>query len=118
MNGGAGKAATEPTIRELRRSAEAVELELYAAPSMLYFDGHFPGYPILPGVVQVDWALQLGRRYLSLGTAQARSIQVKFRRPMPPAILMILSLSLGRRGQLAFEYRDADGVCSSGQIGF
>lgn len=118
MKGGTEEAPTEPAICALRRSAEAVELELLAASSMLYFSGHFPGYPILPGVVQVDWALQLGRRYLSLGAASARSIQVKFRRPMPPAIVMTLSLSLGRHGQLAFEYRDADGVCSSGKIGF
>ncbi|HZB90470.1 MAG TPA: hypothetical protein VE397_03445 [Stellaceae bacterium] len=118
MIGAATDVPTEPTIREVRRSEKSVELALLAPRSMLYFSGHFPGHPILPGVVQVDWAIRLARRFLSLEKAAARSIQVKFRKPMPPETAMVLALAIDAGGRLAFEYRDGEGICSSGRIGF
>ena len=35
-------------------------LTLALDPDLLAFQGHFPGDPILPGVVQVDWAIRFG----------------------------------------------------------
>jgi len=32
-----------------------VRLELAVAPDLPCFEGHFPGVPVLPGVVQLDW---------------------------------------------------------------
>jgi len=47
------------------------------------FDGHFPHNPILPGVVQIDWALRLA--VLHLGSKDGtRDYQVKFQRPIVP----------------------------------
>jgi 3-hydroxymyristoyl/3-hydroxydecanoyl-(acyl carrier protein) dehydratase len=111
--------ATEPQIRDIRRADGRVELQLFLPDSLLYLQGHFPGLAILPGVVQLDWAIRYGRRYLAIGDAAAKTLQVKFHRPIRPNRQIELSLAYAsERKRLSFECRDAAEVCSSGQIVF
>jgi 3-hydroxymyristoyl/3-hydroxydecanoyl-(acyl carrier protein) dehydratase len=111
--------AREPAVSGVRCWESGVELDLTPRRSLLYFDGHFPEFAILPGVVQIDWAVRFARRHLNFGRAAARTIQVKFRKPIRPDTPLTLSLSLTASGRrLTFIYRDAQGVCSSGQLGF
>jgi hypothetical protein len=49
----------EPLPAVLRRGP-AGTLVLAVDPGLAAFRGHFPGEPILPGVVQVDWAIRFG----------------------------------------------------------
>ena len=35
-------------------------LYLYVLDSLAWFDGHFPGDPILPAVIQIDWVIHFG----------------------------------------------------------
>jgi hypothetical protein len=44
----------------IRGLALTLALTLALDPDLLAFQGHFPGDPILPGVVQVDWAIRFG----------------------------------------------------------
>ncbi|MEM6710205.1 MAG: hypothetical protein AAF648_15605 [Pseudomonadota bacterium] len=61
---------------------------LLAVPEALdCFRGHFPGQPILPGVLQLAWAEQLAT-VLWPQLAVAKLLRVKFREPVaPPAVL-------------------------------
>lgn len=110
---------TEPVIRDVRRADARVELNLLVPESLFYLQGHFPGFPILPGVVQLDWAVRYGRQYLPVGAAPAKTVQVKFRKPIRPNGQIDLALTyLAQRQLLSFECRDDEGLCSSGQIVF
>jgi 3-hydroxymyristoyl/3-hydroxydecanoyl-(acyl carrier protein) dehydratase len=110
---------TEPVIRQIHHAEARVELRLVVPESLLYLEGHFPGFAILPGVVQVDWAIRYARRYLAVGDAAAKTVQVKFRKPIPPSRQLSLSLAYAaERKRLSFECRDDADVCSSGQIVF
>ncbi|HJU84445.1 MAG TPA: hypothetical protein VJ600_09560 [Holophagaceae bacterium] len=88
---------------------------LAVEPEHPAFLGHFPGQPILPGVVQIDWALRLGMaRFGPLGTFRALE-HLKFQDIIRPAepLTLILGWNEDRR-ELAFEYRGASGAKSKG----
>lgn len=69
------------------------------------FDGHFPGQPILPGVVQVDWALRLGEQVFGpLGAFRALE-HLKFQATIQPGEPLTLRLAWdAATRELAFEY--------------
>jgi 3-hydroxymyristoyl/3-hydroxydecanoyl-(acyl carrier protein) dehydratase len=110
---------THPEIIGIARSEDRVELTLMIPDALLYFRCHFPNFAILPGIVQLDWAIQFGRQHYALGAVSPATIRIKFRKPIRPNHRITLSLKyLRARNSLEFNYADADGVCSSGQIGF
>jgi 3-hydroxymyristoyl/3-hydroxydecanoyl-(acyl carrier protein) dehydratase len=111
--------AIEPVLVEARHHEGTAHLDLLMPDDLLYFRGHFPGYPVLPGIVQTHWAVSYARHYLRIGTADVIGVQVKFKRVITPKMRVRLDLSyaLDRR-RLAFEYHDADMPCSSGMITF
>jgi 3-hydroxymyristoyl/3-hydroxydecanoyl-(acyl carrier protein) dehydratase len=114
-----GSETTKPEIINIAQSQEHAELKLVIPEALVYFRGHFPGFALLPGVVQLDWAIQYGIQHFALGAVFARTIRIKFRKPIRPNHHLTLSLKYVRsRNSIYFDYQDAEGPCSSGQIGF
>lgn len=106
-----------PTVIAQRTTAEGVELEFVVSPALPWFAGHFPGFPILPGVVQIDWALDFARIHLGLEIAIARRYRIKFKSAIFPDDRLTLVLShQAEKRQLAFAYRRGTAVCASGQV--
>ena len=73
-----------------------------------FFQGHFPGKPIMPGVLIVEAMAQVGGilAYKSASHLMERRLfyfmamdKVKFRRPVVPGDQLILELVALRRGQ-------------------
>jgi 3-hydroxymyristoyl/3-hydroxydecanoyl-(acyl carrier protein) dehydratase len=122
MSGEARFAASEiiyPEVVSIERSEEHAELKLVVPEALAYFRGHFPGFAILPGVVQLDWAIRYGTQHFALGAVFPTTIRIKFRKTIRPNHRVMLSLKYIRsRNSIQFDYTDADGMCSSGQIGF
>ncbi|MFZ4965751.1 AMP-binding protein [Pseudomonas sp. Mn2068] len=92
-------------------------LHLAVPPDLAYFSGHFPATPVLPGVVQVDWALELGRERLELPAKFAGMEVLKFQQLVRPGDRIELSLRFDpERSKLHFAFRNASATCSSGRI--
>ncbi|MBX9428681.1 AMP-binding protein [Ralstonia pseudosolanacearum] len=99
------------------RDAEGDHYELRVPPELVHFRGHFPGLPILPGVVLVDWIACLAAE-LADSTRSLRSIdQLKFMAPVPPAALVSVQLAHEpQRCRVRFRARLGTRECASGAL--
>ncbi|WP_192563233.1 acyl-CoA synthetase family protein [Pseudomonas gozinkensis] len=112
--------APRPKAPEILEQAETEgewNLQLSVPPDLAYFSGHFPKAPVLPGVVQVEWALNLGRQLLNLPGDFAGMEVLKFQQLVRPGDEIQLHLRFDpERGKLYFAYRNDTATCSSGRI--
>lgn len=112
--------APRPKMPEVLSQAEhdgQWTLNLSIPPDLAYFSGHFPKTPVLPGVVQVDWAMALGQQLLDLPPRFAGMEVLKFQQLVRPGDAIELTLRFDReRSKLHFAYRNATAPCSSGRI--
>jgi len=106
-------------LAERRPGGDAwdVELDLRVPADLEYFAGHFPGAPVLPGVVQIDWCVHLGRERLALRGGFRSLEQIKFLAPIVPSVTVSLLLEL-RGARLKFAYFQKENKFSSGTIVF
>jgi acyl-coenzyme A synthetase/AMP-(fatty) acid ligase/3-hydroxymyristoyl/3-hydroxydecanoyl-(acyl carrier protein) dehydratase len=106
-----------PQVLEQTETDGEWSLQLSVPPDLAYFSGHFPKAPVLPGVVQVEWALDLARQLLNLTGAFAGMEVLKFQQLVRPGDEVQLHLRFdAERGKLYFAYRNATATCSSGRI--
>ncbi|VVN16987.1 Acetyl-coenzyme A synthetase [Pseudomonas fluorescens] len=112
--------APRPRTPEVLQQVEAEgewNLQIAVPPDLAYFSGHFPQAPVLPGVVQVDWALSLAQRLMVLPERFAGMEVLKFQQLVRPGdeIQLHLRFDTGR-SKLYFSYRNETATCSSGRI--
>lgn len=94
-------------------------IEITPSPDLIYFDGHFPGSPILPGVVQVDWVMQWARRSFALPPKFKGLQALKFQRVITPNMMFVLDLEHDpSTATVTFKARSAAGQHASGRILF
>ena len=99
------------------RSADMLHYELRVPPTLVHFAGHFPGLPILPGVVQVHWAMHLAAEHVPAVRTLASVDRLKFMAPVPPGAVLNLTLAHdAARGRVQFAYRLSGRECASGVI--
>jgi len=92
-------------------------LQLEIPPDLACFPGHFPTAPVLPGVVQVQWAQQLGRQVFDLPPRFGGMEVLKFQQLLRPGDFCQLALRWdAERGKLYFAFSRGEAACSSGRI--
>lgn len=110
------------TPEVVAKSVEGVgrlRLTLAIQPDLEYFCGHFPGLPLLPGVVQVDWAVCYGREHLQAGSEFVSLDNLKFQAVIFPGTTLDLVLEWHPdSGRLTFAYSQHGQPMSSGRISF
>ena len=95
-----------------------------------YFGGHFPGHPVMPGVLQVEAMAQVASILLMKLTKSASRLgyfisadSVKFRRPVVPGDTLFIHAELmkargGRLAKARCHCTVNDGVVSEGELMF
>lgn len=98
-------------------SGSSATYRLRVPPALEHFRGHFPGFPILPGIVQLDWAVRLARQHFP-GLEESRGVDnFKCQALVFPDAELTLELQRDETG-LHFRFFDAQRTYSSGKILF
>ena len=102
----------------IAQSEESAEIALVLSPDLIWFEGHFPGQPVLPGIAQVHLAVQWAEQIWDWKPNGANLSQLKFRRILRPGDAARLKLTRdGAKQRLIFAYEIEDVVASQGTIG-
>lgn len=108
---------TDADVLGEQREGDSAVLSLRVPVDLLLFDVHFPELPVLPGLVQLAWALALGAMRFRTPTGCRRVEMLKFQRPLRPGAQVQLSLrhdpALRR---LHFGYTHGEVEYSSGRL--
>ncbi|GAB2179343.1 acyl-CoA synthetase family protein [Dongia sp. agr-C8] len=108
---------TEPDLTGMRAIDGGVELDLFIPAELVQLRGHFPDFPVLPGVAQIDWAVRYAARYLQAPIDVGKAFQIKFRRiTTAPSSITLKLLRNPDRQQVEFEYRQDQSILSSGAL--
>ena len=100
---------------KLPRSTSVTAAVVVAGDSP-YFEGHFPGFSLLPGVVQVQWAQKAAGQLLCLRGALCGVKTLKFTAPIRPGTSVLLRLERTAAGA-SFVYESTEGkILSRGTL--
>lgn len=108
-----------PPFSVVEHAAESATVEMCPSDELPCFDGHFAGAPVLAGVVQVEWAIGLGRKLFGISGDFLRMEALKFQRIFQPGPALRVELDWrADRAALRFRFSSVAGSHSSGRIFF
>jgi acyl-CoA synthetase (AMP-forming)/AMP-acid ligase II len=106
-----------PIVNDIDMLDDTLSIQLEVPLDLAHFSGHFASAPVLPGVLQIGWAVNLARQHFQLPPRFAGMEVIKFQRLLRPGDRSLLELRFdAARGKLHFNYRCNDAPCSSGRI--
>ncbi|WP_137937811.1 AMP-binding protein [Chitinivorax sp. B] len=112
-------APTQATTLTAFQNESNACMTLAVTPDLLYFDGHFPQAPVLPGVAQVDWVIREGRSRFGITGQFTRMEALKFQRIIHPGMQVELELDWRSDKQaLSFKLSSSAGLHASGRVIF
>ncbi|GIU51866.1 thioester dehydrase [Shewanella sp. KT0246] len=106
-----------PQIISQQTTDDGICWQIFVAAELDYFKGHFEEQAVLPGVTQLDWAIQLGCQAFGYKPEVASLEVLKFQQLMLPDSQVELLISHNSaKSKLTFSYRDGDKRYASGRI--
>jgi uncharacterized membrane protein len=106
-----------PRVLGERHDGDAHVIELELPLDLACFADHFPDAPVLPGVLQIGWALELAAPRLGTPTTCRGMDALKFQRLLRPGNRVELTLRHdATSGRLYFAYRSGDEHYSSAYL--
>ena len=76
--------ASTPTLLSQRQEGDTLVLRLRLDPELVWFAGHFPGAPLLPGVAQLHLAIGYACERWAIDEQFGGLEMLKFQRPLRP----------------------------------
>lgn len=104
---------TYPNIVKLENDGQNAEITLIFPKNSNFFKGHFPDFPILPGVVQLFFAKEFARDIFNLYFVPQKVKKVKFSSIIKPEMKVKLVLTRNEKS-IEYKYIDEEKTFSSG----
>jgi acyl-coenzyme A synthetase/AMP-(fatty) acid ligase len=105
-----------PLVLAERRSARTLERDLRVPADLAFFEGHFPGRPIVAGVVQLHWLMQAAAELLGESPRVRELEGLRFRDLLLPDTEFRMVLELSEAGDvLRFRLDAGPRVFASGR---
>lgn len=109
--------AKHPQLLYCRLHTGQAKLDLRIQPELIFFAGHFPGYPILPGVAQLAWSEYFGKLLFPIDRPFMTMEAIKFKKIIVPETLLTLTLEWNAdTGKLYFDFSSPSESHSSGRL--
>ncbi|MDJ0905747.1 MAG: hypothetical protein QNI96_06990 [Woeseiaceae bacterium] len=107
-----------PRIIAIDENDSQVTLRLDVSPELSWFEGHFPGEPVLPGIIQLHWAAEVASILFGLEGPPQHVKRLKFSNIIVPP--RVIELTLARHGarDVQFQIEGEDLQHSQGRLVF
>lgn len=113
-----GGSSAFPFLLSHDASADNLRLTLDIKSDLDCFRGHFPGNPVLPGVVQLHWAAAIGMAFFGYSELPTEILQLKFKAVIVPPTAITLALTRTVSADIRFEYSTGNQQHSLGILRF
>lgn len=103
----------------IRKTEGAVTARVDVPETSRWFDGHFPGKPILPGIAQLALVMEVLKKALGPETAATRFSRVRFKQLIRPGDRLALDIRPKPDDARSFAFRitcDDDQPALSGWV--
>ena len=107
-----------PTVLSRVEDGDTWRFELDIAEDLIWFQGHFPGFPVLPGVVQLRWAVELSQEVFAQVSGPHEIMRLKFKSIIVPPVTVELMLTQLSPTQTQFSYTGQGREYSQGKLIF
>ena len=108
----------EPFVLDVAQTEATWTAELVFDADAPYFGGHFPGFAVLPGVVQLGIARHFAEQFLRRAFTLASVKKMKFTHVVVPGVCVRLTLTRLSDHEISYEYRKGEVACASGVMCF
>lgn len=95
-----------------------METEIFFSADESFYEGHFPGRPVTPGVILIDRAVAAAETLLGKKIALKGLKKVKFSNPVLPGEKVELSVVQLSDSEIGYSYSKGDVRCASGVMDF
>jgi 3-hydroxymyristoyl/3-hydroxydecanoyl-(acyl carrier protein) dehydratase len=106
-----------PRVLSIADESPHTRIRLDVASDLCWFRGHFPGQPVLPGIVQLHWATLVCRALYGLGVPREVK-RLKFKKLVIPPTTLELVVSQQGKQEALFRFSSLGDVHSEGKILF
>ena len=105
-----------PTINSVEQQPDSVLLTITIDAELRCFQGHFDDVAVVPGVVQLDWAITFAREYLAMPGDVLDISVLKFQKLLLPDMKVQLVLEKKSPEKISFCYFKDDDKFASARV--
>lgn len=106
----------EPIMQNLVKTDSEFIADFTFLHDSSYFNGHFPGFPVLPGVMQIHFVLNLIKQYFNITPDEYHILKLKFSSLILPDKIVHFELKKLSENEFSFCFSNGDIKYSSGKI--